>query len=65
LVTGCPRRFAKLGLDGITAAAEMALSGRGTGSSRFIELRGRLVGEGKLGNQLAGAFLARCADRTW
>jgi hypothetical protein len=31
----------------------------------IIELRGRLVGEGKLDNQLVGAFLARCADRTW
>jgi hypothetical protein len=31
----------------------------------ITELRGRLVGEGKLGNQLADAFLTRCAGRTW
>jgi hypothetical protein len=31
----------------------------------IIELRDRLVGEGKLDNQLVDASLARCADRTW
>jgi hypothetical protein len=70
-VVGCPRRLpgwdstnrgeSQLGQCCTTAA----LGGRGTGSSRSSSLRDRLIGEGKLDNQLVDAFPARCAGRTW
>jgi hypothetical protein len=43
---------ASVGLDD---AVKMAMGS-------IIGLRDRLVGQGKPGNQLAGAFLARCAS---
>lgn len=65
-----PATLAELGLDEIAATAETALYNGGSEWARYwqltiIELRDRLVGEGKLDNQLVDAFLARCADDTW
>lgn len=65
-----PATLAELGLGEIAAAAETALYNGGSAWARYwqltvIELRDRLVGEGKLENQLIDAFLARCADDTW
>jgi hypothetical protein len=61
-----PATLAELGLDGIAATAETALYNGGTEWAPYwqltiIELRDRLVGEGKLDNQLVDAFLARSA----
>jgi SAM-dependent methyltransferase len=65
-----PAALAELGLDGIAATAETALYNGGSEWARYwrltiVELRDRLVGEGKLDGQLVDAFLARCADRSW
>jgi SAM-dependent methyltransferase len=65
-----PATLADLGLDGIVATAETALYNGGSEWARYwrltiIELRDRLIAEGKLDSQLVDAFLARCADRSW
>ena len=65
-----PAMLAELGLDAIAATAETALYNGGSEWARYweltiIELRDRLVDEGKLHNELVDAFLARCADRSW
>jgi SAM-dependent methyltransferase len=65
-----PATLAELGLDGIAATAETALYNGGSEWARYwrltiIELRDRLVEDGKLDSQLVDAFLARCADRSW
>ncbi len=62
--------LAELGLDAIAATAETALYNGGSEWAEYweltiIELRDRLVDEGKLHNELVDAFLARCADRSW
>jgi SAM-dependent methyltransferase len=65
-----PAMLADLGLVGIAATAETALYNGGSEWARYwqltiVELRDRLVGEGKLDRHLVDAFLARCADRSW
>jgi hypothetical protein len=65
-----PATLAELGLDEIAATAETALYSGGSEWARYwrltiIELRDRLVGEGKLDSELVDAFLARSRDRAW
>jgi SAM-dependent methyltransferase len=65
-----PRSLAALGLEQIGGTAETALYNGGSPWALYwretvAELRGRLLGSGKLDDAVIEAFLAHCADPAW
>ena len=65
-----PAALATLGLEGVEASAETALYNGGSQWADYwtqtvVELRGRLVASGELGERSIDAFLGHCADPAW